>query len=57
MNARILIIEDERPMRTALQDCLGAEGYRVLTASNGEEGLERDLGEQPDLILLDVMMP
>ena len=57
MNARILIIEDERPMRTALQDCLGAEGYRVLTASNGEEGLERAIEEQPDLILLDVMMP
>ena len=54
---RILIIEDELPMRTALQDALEAEGYRVLTASNGESGLERALTEKPDLILLDLMMP
>jgi len=57
VNPRILIIEDERPMRTALQDCLAADGYRVLTAANGEEGLQRALDEQPDLILLDLMMP
>src|SRR5215470_11327582 len=55
--SRILVIEDERPMRTALQDCLEAEGYRVLTAADGESGLQRVLGEKPDLILLDVMMP
>lgn len=54
---RILIIEDELPMRTALQDALGAEGYRVLTAANGEAGLERVLAEKPDLVLLDIMMP
>ena len=54
---RILIIEDELPMRTALQDCLAAEGYRVLAASTGESGLERALAEKPDLILLDLMMP
>ena len=56
-NARILIIEDERPMRTALVDALEAEGHRVLTAADGEEGLERALAEKPDLILLDLMMP
>lgn len=55
--SRILIIEDERPMRTALEDCLAAEGYRVLTAADGESGLQRALDEQPDLILLDIMMP
>ena len=54
---RILIIEDELPMRTALQDCLAAEGYRVLGVADGERGLERALHEKPDLILLDVMMP
>ena len=54
---RILIIEDERPMRTALVDCLTAEGYRVIPAGDGEEGLRRALAEKPDLILLDVMMP
>src|SRR6266436_9358669 len=54
---RILIIEDELPMRTALADVLQAEGYRVLSAADGESGLQRALVEKPDLILLDVMMP
>src|SRR5215472_1681198 len=54
---RILIIEDELPMRTALQDALIAENYRVLTAADGATGLERALAEKPDLILLDIMMP
>ena len=57
MKERLLIVEDERPMRTALADALAAEGYRVLTAENGETGLEKALREQPDLVLLDVMMP
>lgn len=54
---RVLIIEDELPMRTVLGDLLASEGHRVLTAANGTDGLERALAEQPDLILLDVMMP
>ena len=54
---RVLIIEDEMPMRTALQDVLQGEGYRVLTAADGQSGLERALAEKPDLILLDIMMP
>ena len=54
---RILIIEDELPMRTALQDVLAGEGYRVLTAPDGESGLRRAIDEKPDLILLDIMMP
>jgi DNA-binding response OmpR family regulator len=53
---RILIIEDELPMRTALQDALASEGYRVLTAADGESGLRRAVEEKPDLLLLDVMM-
>jgi DNA-binding response OmpR family regulator len=56
-SARILIIEDELPMRTALEDCLAGEGFRVMTAADGESGLNRALQEKPDLILLDVMMP
>ena len=54
---RILIIEDELPMRTALKDCLESEGYRVLTAADGESGLQRALAEKPDLILLDIILP
>lgn len=54
---RILIIEDERPMRTALLDCLESEGYRVIAATDGESGLQRAVDEKPDLVLLDVMMP
>ena len=54
---RILIIEDELPMRTALQDVLEAENYRALTAADGESGLKRAIAEKPDLILLDIMMP
>ena len=44
-------------MRTALADLLAAEGYRVLTAADGESGLQRALDEKPDLILLDIMIP
>ena len=40
---RILIVEDELPMRMALQDILEAEGYRVLTAADGAAGLEQAL--------------
>ena len=56
-HARILVIEDELPMRTALIDCLAAEGFRVLAAADGATGLDRALKEEPDLVLLDVMMP
>jgi DNA-binding response OmpR family regulator len=54
---RILIIEDEAPMRTVLRDILDSEGFRVLTADDGEQGLERAIREKPDLILLDIMLP
>lgn len=54
---RILIIEDETPMRTALADVIKAEGYRALTAADGQNGLQRAIEEKPDLILLDIMMP
>ena len=54
---RILIIEDEAPMRTALADILQSEGHRILTAADGLSGLQRATAEKPDLILLDIMMP
>ena len=44
-------------MRTALADALASEDYRVMTAVDGQQGLDKALSEKPDLILLDVMMP
>jgi len=55
--ARILIVEDEVSMRTVLKDILDAEGFRVMTAVDGEAGLQAAIEEKPDLILLDIMLP
>ena len=54
---RILLIEDEAPLRTAVRDALTDEGWRVLTAGDGQSGLEMFLSEKPDLLVLDVMLP
>ena len=54
---RLLVIEDEAPMRTALVETLKAEGYRVMAAADGISGLELACTESFDLVLLDVMMP
>jgi DNA-binding response OmpR family regulator len=54
---RLLVIEDEAPMRTALVETLKAEGYRVLSAADGITGLELACTEPFDLVLLDIMMP
>ena len=53
----ILIIEDDATMLRGLKDNFEFKGYRVLTASDGEEGLNLALNEKPDLILLDIMLP
>jgi len=54
---RILVVEDEGLILKMLTGILQASGYEVLTARDGAEGLSRARAEQPDLILLDVMMP
>ncbi|MFO1460923.1 MAG: response regulator transcription factor [Verrucomicrobiota bacterium] len=54
---RILIIEDQAPMRRNLAQLLELEGYTVLSADNGLTGLDLARKEQPDVILCDVMMP
>lgn len=54
---RLLVIEDEMPMRIALVKTLESEGYRVISAVDGSSGLESALTEKVDLILLDVMLP
>jgi DNA-binding NarL/FixJ family response regulator len=57
MKKKILIIEDQAPMRRNIALMLQMEGYDVCTAENGRIGLETARRESPDLILCDVMMP
>jgi DNA-binding response OmpR family regulator len=53
----VLIIEDDPTMLRGLKDNFEFKGYKVLTASDGEKGLNAALGAKPDLILLDIMLP
>lgn len=57
MPKTILVVDDERPMRKLLQEYLTQEGFRVVTAANGQEALYVARYEKPDLIILDLMMP
>ncbi|MDX2233914.1 MAG: response regulator, partial [Hyphomonadaceae bacterium] len=57
MSARILVVDDVPANLRLLEAKLGAEYYDVITASRGEEALNKAWREQPDMILLDVMMP
>jgi len=54
---KILVVEDEPNMVAGLRDNFEFEGYEVITASDGVEGLQKALDESPDLVVLDVMMP
>jgi len=54
---KILVVEDEPNMVAGLRDNFEFEGYEVITASDGVEGLQKALDESPDLMVLDVMMP
>jgi len=56
-NKKILIIEDETPLLTALSDKLSRDGFDVITAKNGEDGLSMALEHHPDMILLDITIP
>ena len=54
---KLLIIEDEPEMIVALRDNCEFEGFEVLVAADGADGLEKALSQRPDVILLDVMLP
>ena len=54
---RILVIEDDRRISEALAIRLQAEGYDVMTASDGFAGIKEVLTERPDLLLMDIWMP
>jgi DNA-binding response OmpR family regulator len=57
MALRVLTIEDEPEMQVILRDNLEYEGFEVLSAATGEEGLQLAMAKQPDLILLDLLLP
>jgi len=53
----VLIVEDNEAMLRGLEDNFELKGYRVKTARDGEQGLNAALAENPDLIILDIMLP
>jgi len=57
MERRILVVDDEKPIVDILKFNLEKEGFEVLTADNGVSALETALSANPDLILLDIMLP
>jgi DNA-binding response OmpR family regulator len=54
---RILVIEDEKEMARGLKDILEYDGYEVLTAETGKEGVQAASRREPDCIILDLMLP
>ncbi|WP_396173519.1 response regulator transcription factor [Flavobacterium sp.] len=54
---KILIVEDEAGIATFLKQGLEEEGYVIIVASNGQDGLDQAIAQKPDLILLDWMLP
>lgn len=57
MSAKILLVDDELAIRDALGRKLRREGYQVILAANGIEGLRAFHAERPDLVILDIVMP
>lgn len=57
MNEKILVVDDEKPIVDILKYNLSKDGYNVLVAYDGDEAINIGLKENPDLILLDIMLP
>lgn len=57
VDARILVVEDDRSIRELTERALRNAGYDVLTAATGDDGLRRFRADDPDLVVLDVMLP
>lgn len=55
--ARILVVDDEAPVREVLRDLLGDEGHQIDEAENGEEALQRFRANPADLVITDILMP
>lgn len=54
---KVLVVDDERPIRELLKRVLVKEGYEVLTASDGKQALQRIEEVRPNLVLMDIRMP
>lgn len=54
---KVLVIEDDAAMLDILSEKIASEGFQVLKAQDGQQGLQRALSEAPDLILLDLLLP
>ena len=57
MARTILVVDDEPTLLATLAENLGEDGFRVVTAADGREALERFAAERPDLVILDLMLP
>jgi len=54
---KILVVEDDRSLQSAIVEMLNQEGYETVSAFDGEEGLAKLSREKPDLVLLDIILP
>jgi CheY-like chemotaxis protein len=57
MSATVLVVDDDPVIQKLLQVNFEMEGYAVITAGDGVEGLERARAERPDIVICDIMMP
>ncbi|MGB9586279.1 MAG: response regulator, partial [Anaerolineales bacterium] len=57
MSTRILVVDDEPRYLRLMEANLITEGYDVIKATNGQEAVDKVVKEQPDLVLMDIMMP
>src|SRR3989338_6874342 len=57
MPKKILVVDDDHAQLLMIRSLLESRGYAVVTATNGEEAIEKAVGQKPDLIVLDVQMP
>ena len=57
MAKRILIVEDDKFLRELISHKLIKEGYDIIEAADGEEGIKKAMEEKPDLVLLDLILP
>jgi DNA-binding response OmpR family regulator len=56
-SAKVLIVDDDMTLRELYEERMKQEGYIILSAADGEEAIQKTVKEQPDIILLDIMMP